>query len=230
MIVDNLKRFVFLLFIMSIIFAQNVSFSNLEQNKSLIGAYLKSSLGYSHGIKSVNSGINEIKTESQTVYIRPGIGIHVSSSVGIFLFKNICLELGAGYNTYYKYFTNGNIRYDKYPINGNVIFFGNLSEQKYIYVGIGAGQYLLPTFSTEVGRHLRVITYPPIQFAKGTIGLRKYSLTNRSFWFGELEYRSCKRPAITSETFNLSTANGEEKFMNPSLNGFTLKIGFGFGI
>lgn len=215
---------------MGIIFAQNISASNPEQNKFLIGAYLKSSVGYSHGIKSVNSGINEIKTESQTVYIRPGSGINISSTVGIFIFKNICLEIGAGYLTNTKYFTNGNIRYDKFPINSNVIFYSNLSEQKYLYIGGGVGQYLSPSFNTEVGRHLRVVTYPPIQFARGTIGFRKKSLKNRSFWFGEIIYTSCKRPTLITETFNLLTAEAEEKFMHPILNGFTLNVGFGFGI
>lgn len=230
MIFFYFKRYVFLLFIMGIIFAQNITSSNLEKNKSLFGAYLKSSVGYSHGIKSVNSGINEIKTESQTVYIRPGSGINISSAVGIFIFKNICLEIGAGYLTNTKDFENGNIRYDKIPIYGNILFYNNISKQKYLYVGVGAGQYLLSTFSTEVDRHLRVITYSPIQFARGTIGFRKNSIKNRSFWFAELIYTSCKRPTLTTETFNLLTTEAEEEFMYPILNGFTLNVGFGFGL
>ena len=162
--------------------------------------------------------------------MRPGSGIDVSGSVGIFIYNNICLELGVSYLTNFKYFTNGNIQYDKIPIYGNILFYNNIFKQKYLYVGVGAGQYLLPTFSTEVDRHLRVVTYPPIQFAKATIGLRKNSINNRLFWFSELEYRSCKRPTLTTETFNLLTTEAEEEFMYPILNGFTLNVGFGFGM
>lgn len=215
---------------MVIIFAQNIDFSNLEQNKSLTGAYLKSSLGYSHGLKTIDSGINEITPKSQRVHLRLGSGINFSSSVGIFIFNNICLELGAGYITYNKYFTNGNIRYDKIPIYGNILYYANINKQKHLYIGVGAGQYLLPNFSTEVDRHLRVVTYSPIQFAKGTIGLRKNSIKNRSFWFGELIYTSCKKPTLTTETFNLLTTETEEEFLYPILNGFTLNVGFGFGL
>lgn len=213
---------------MGIIFAQNIAFSNLERNKSLTGAYLKSSLGYSHGLKSIDSGVNEIKTESQRVYVRPGSGINVSGSVGIFIYNNICLELGVGYFTHYKYFTNGNIRYDKFPIYGNILYHRKINKKKYLYIGVGVGQYLLPNFSTEVDRHLRVITYPAIQFASAKIGLRSNSKKNHLFWFGELEYRSCKSPTITSETFNLLTIEAEKEFLNPILNGFALNVGFGF--
>lgn len=227
---SKITKPIILLVFINIITAQDIPTLKIEQNKSLTGAYLKSSLGYSHGVKTIDSGINEITPESQRVYVRPGSGINVSSSVGIFIYKNICLEIGAGYITNNKYFTNGNIQYDKIPIYGNILFYNNISKQKYLYAGVGAGQYLLPTFSTEVDRHLRVITYSPIQFAKGTIGLRKKSLKNRSFWFGELIYTSCKRPTLTTETFNLLTTEAEEEFMYPILNGFTLNVGLGFGM
>lgn len=227
---SKITKPIILLVFINIITAQDIPTLKIEQNKSLTGAYLKSSLGYSHGLKTIDSGINEIKTESQRVYVRPGSGINVTSSVGIFIYNNICLELGAGYLTNTKYFTNGSIRYDKIPIYGNILFYNNISKQKYLYVGIGAGQYLLPTFSTEVDRHLRVITYSPIQFARGTIGFRKNSIKNRSFWFAELIYTSCKRPTLTTETFNLLTTEAEKEFMYPILNGFTINVGLGFGM
>lgn len=222
--------YIILLLSTPIITAQDIPTLKIKQNNSLTGAYLKSSVGYSHGIKSVNSGINEIKTESQTVYIRPGSGLNVTGSIGIFIYYNICLEIGAGYIANYKYFTNGNIAYEKFPIYSNIVFYSNISEQKYIYIGFGAGQYLSTKFNTEVERHLRVITYSPTQFAKGIIGLRKKSLKSRSFWFGELTYTSCKKPTLTTETFNLLTNQAEENFLFPSLNGFTFNVGFGFGI
>lgn len=225
-----LKRFVVILFIMGIPFAQNNTFSNPEQKKPLVGAYLKSSFGYSHGLKPFDTGINEIINNPQKVYLRPGSGVNISGTVGIFILRNICLELGAGYFTNIKQFTNGKIQFDKFPIFGNLLYHIALSENKFFYFGAGAGEYLLPNFITEINKHLRIISYTHVQFVNGTIGLRSTFEKTRSFWFAEVKYNSCKQPTTTVETFNLRTTKIEENFLLPSLDGINFNFGIGFGL